>query len=174
MIKIFKVISTRFDGLQRRLVKTLRGKSDAQEILQASPFGVDSNPVKDMVAIYAPSAKDGKSYVIGYIQKNQLADVGELRNYSTDDEGNVKFYIHLKNDGTALFNGDDDHLVRHSEMKKGFDELKQDLNQHISEAFNLHTHLETGGTTSVPSVMGLPSTASVDDAKIDEMKTFKK
>ena len=54
--------------------------------------------------------------------------------------------------------GDSDFMVRFSELKAGFDQLKSDFNTHS------HTAHGTPPTT--------PSTASVDSCKIDEIKTL--
>ena len=55
-----------------------------------------------------------------------------------------------------VFNEGTDFLAKFNELKSGFDQLVGDFNAHV------HT-----GTGVVPTV---PSTASIDDAKIDNMK----
>ncbi len=171
---IVKVISTRILS-NKRLVKFLRmGKSDVQENYQVAPFGFDSNPVKDMIAVYSKTDELGKSVIIGYIDKNQLADVGESRMYSTDADGLLKFFLHLKNNGTAEFGGDADFMVRFSGLETAFNELKSDLNNLVT-TFNTHVH---PGVTSGPSstsptpTPGTQSTADISPAKIEEIKTL--
>lgn len=168
-----KVISTEIDNLKRRVVKFLRmGKFDVQTSIEVSPVGIDSNPVKDMVAIYAETGIKGKTFIIGYLNKNQLADIGELRLYSTDADGGEKFYTWLKNDGTMEIGGNTKNMVRFQELKDGFDELKGDFNTFIT-AYNSHTHTgNLGAPTTPPASPGQPSTASIDDSKIDEIKTL--
>jgi hypothetical protein len=95
-----RVNSTSFNDVKNRIVKFLGfGKNDVQSQKEAAPYGTDSNPIKNMVAIYAQTANGSESVVIGYINKNQLADVGEHRTYSTDSDGNLKASIWLKKDG---------------------------------------------------------------------------
>jgi hypothetical protein len=174
-----KVISTAIES-GVRFIKYLRfGRSDVQESREAMPWGIDSNPIENAVAIYAPTGEKGKAVIIGYINRQQLADVGENRIYSTDSSGEESFYLHFKNDGTAEFGGDADFLARFNELKAGFDELKSDFNSLVT-AYNSHIHITTAtvGATPTPGVIspttstGSTSTASIDAAKINEIKTL--
>jgi len=171
MINVTKTISTSIKNAVR-FVKFLRmGKSDVQECRQASPFGIDSAPTKDMAAIYAKTGEVGKPVIIGYINKNQIAEDGEFRIFSTDSDGGVQFYIHLKNDGTAEIGGDTDNMVRFQELETGFNDLKTDFNNLVT-AYNLHIHPSSSGTTSPTATQGTSSTADISGSKIDEIKTL--
>lgn len=89
--------------------------------------------------------------------------------------------IYFRNDGHITFKiGDQeggDFAVRFNELKAGYDELKQDLNDLIS-LYNAHIHITTAtvGPTPVPGIIaptvstGTPSTASIDDSKIPEIE----
>lgn len=174
-MNIVKVISTKIVS-NKRLIKFLRfGKSDVQENNEVGPFGFDSNPIKDMAAVYAKTSQNGESVIIGYINKNQISDIGESRIFSTDAEGLLKFYLHLKNDGTAEFGGDTDFMVRFSKLEEAFDEIKMDLNNVIN-VFNAHTHpTAPTGPISIPTGAGIPlqpSVADISPAKIEEIKTL--
>ena len=173
MLNLTKILSTDFDDLARRLVKVLRkGKSDVQTPMEAAPFGIDSNPLKDMIAVYGPTEEKGKTVIIGYLNKNQQADVGETRLFSTDADGALKFYAWLKNDGTMEIGGADYHMVRYEQLETAFNELKADFNALVT-TFNSHTHLgviagfATSGTTTAS---GTASDADITPAKIDEIK----
>lgn len=172
-----KVNTTFVDNLTRRVVKFLRlGKNDVQTSLQAGPYGSDTNPIKDMVAVYAPTLEKGKTVIVGYINKNQLAGPGEHRIYSTDEDGEMQTYIWLKADGTMQIGGDTDNMVRFSELKTGFDQLKADLNDLITK-YNAHVHtgVTTGNASSgapPPTSLGTSSNANINDAKINEIKTL--
>lgn len=155
MINLVKVLDSSIDLLNRRLVKVLRlGKSDVQTPFAVSPFGVDSNPIKDMIAVYSDTGEKGKTVIIGYINKNQLADKGELRLFSTDEAGILKKYIWLKNDDTIEIGGDTDNMVRYSALATAFNIMLTDLNA-------------ARAALSLP-----PSTADISTAKIDEIKTL--
>jgi len=177
MLQATKVISTAIkEG--KRLIKILRfGRDDVQDIRESMPFGFDGNPTKDLVALYGSTTEKGKPVIIGYINKNQIADIGESRMYSTNADGAEQFYLHLKNDGTAEFGGDADFMVRFNELKSGFDQLKSDFNSHVT-TYNTHVHPFVGlavgvpGSTTPTASTGTPSTASIDSSKIEEIKTL--
>lgn len=172
---ITKVISTELNDLKNRIVKVLRfGKTDTRTGKEAGPYGTDSNPIKGMRAIYAQTSNKKDRVIVGYLNKNQLAEVGEHRTYSTDEDGNLKFYVWLTNDGYLELGGDSKHLARFEELKSGFDQLKSDHNALLQE-FKAHVHpgVTVGaGSTAVPVSVSTPSTASIDDSKIDEIKTL--
>ncbi len=178
-MQLVTVISNEVDALFQRIIKFRRfGKSDVQTSPQVAPYGTDSNPIKDMIAVYSATSEKGETVIIGYLNKNQLADIGEHRTFSTDEDGNVQFFVWLKNDGTLQLGGDSKHLARFEELKSGFDQLKDDLND-MKNKWNAFTLAYVqGGPSSVgtpPTLAGQDSqvsTASIDDSKIDEIKTL--
>jgi hypothetical protein len=176
-LNFVKTISTQLGKLNRRVIKHLRlGKSNVQTSLQVAPHGIDSNPVKDLIAIYAETGEKGKTIILGYLNKNVLAEIGETRLFSTDSSGALKTFIWLKNDGTMQIGGDTKHMVRFEELETGFNTLKTDFNNHLT-AFNAHMHATAGTGPPVPPTPGtgipaVASTASISGAKIDEIKTL--
>ncbi len=158
-MNLVKIISTEIDNLNQRVSKFLRfGLKDVQTAIQTAPYGIDSNPIKDMIAIYGATSEKGKPVIIGYINKNQLADVGETRIFSTDENGVVKTFIFLQNDGTIEIGGSVDNMVRFSDLETGFNQLKSD--------YNAHVHASVG---ALPTPI---STASISGSKINEIKTL--
>lgn len=167
-----KVISSKTE-IKERLVKILRlGNRDVQEADQVSPFGIDSNPVKDMISLYSDTLNRGEPVIIGYLSINALAKPGETRLFSTNSKGEALNYLWLKADGTIEIGGHTDNMVRFSKLEAAFNEFKSDFNNLVS-IFNTHTH--SGGTisgsTGVPASSGTPSSADIGPAKIDELKT---
>jgi len=176
-MNLVKIISAELDSLKSRVVKFLRlGLNDVQTSVQINPYGVDANPIADMIALYSPTEEKGKTVIIGYINVNQIAAPGEHRIFSTDADGNVVMALHLKNDGTAEFGGNNDFMVRYSALETAFNELKADHNSLASKWSTFAAAYVAGG----PSVQGLPptasseaaSTADISGAKIDEIKTL--
>jgi len=178
MIKFVKVISSAVSA-KRRIVKFLRmGKNDIQTSLEAMPYGFDSVPVKDIRAIQLQTGTKGKTVVVGYINVNQLEALkgGESRMFSTDTDGVLKFDIKLLGDGTAEIGGDVDNMVRFNKLKTAFDELNDKFNSHLSN-WNAFANAYVPGS---PTTVGLPpvalpstsSTADINPAKIDEIKTL--
>jgi hypothetical protein len=171
-----KVISSEIANLGRRIVKLLvNGRSDVRTARQAGPYGIDSNPVKGMTAIYSATGVAGKAVVIGYLNVNQLAGLGELRAYSTDAGGELKTYLWLKNDGTMELGGNAKNLARFQELEDGFNQLRSDHNDLVN-ALNTHMHPTAAtGPPSVPTGAGIPAAQSMADisgAKIEEIKTL--
>lgn len=177
MMNLTGVISSmKSGGVQ--LVKFLRmGKSDVQENKTVSPYGVDSNPIKGMVALYTKTGQDGENILIGYINKNAIAEPGELRLFGTNSTGTEMCYQWFRNNGNIEVNGDEDNMVRFSELKISFDQLRTDLNKLTYNVNQFYSNYLPGS----PTVQGLPltaaslitpdSTVSIDDAKIDAVLT---
>lgn len=175
MITVVKLISNSFDSLGRLLSKFQRmGKDDIQETLTVSPYGFESRAIKDMVAIHCQTGVSGESVIIGFINKDCLSEVGESRIFSTDENGLLKTFIHLKANGDIHFGGDAGNLTRYQELETGFNQLKSDFNTLIT-LFNSHVHsgVTTGPGASGPSpTPGTQTTASISGAKINEFKTL--
>lgn len=162
-----------------RLFITVRkkGLSDTVEAANITPFGFESNPIKDMVAIYSDTETLGDSVILGYVNKNLAAQLGESRMFSTDADGNLKMFVWCKNDGKLQLGGTAHHLATFEDLKSGFDTLKSDLND-MKSKWNAFCAAYVPGS---PSVTGLPatlgsqtspaSTASIDSSKIDRITT---
>src|SRR5574343_1254157 len=91
MVSLVKILSTEVDSMMRRIVKALRnGKSDTQTSFETGGFGIDGNCPEGFVAVYAPSMIKGESVILGYINKNQMAEIGELRLFSTNTAGDTE------------------------------------------------------------------------------------
>lgn len=173
-MQLTSIISTSFDKLKRRLVKIRRfGNDDVQEPFQANNFGVDSNPIKGMVAVYSSTSENGKNVIIGYLNKDQLADVGETRMFSTDSNGNLKTFVWLKNDGTMQLGGDSNFAVKFNELKTAFNALKQSHNDLLTE-YKTHTHagVTSGASSTAPTVSTqTPNASNIDNAKNSDILT---
>lgn len=132
MQTLVKTISTAIKNFARSIKVSRFGKDDTVTGMEAMPYGEDSNPIAGMDAVYLELSSRKNKVIVGYVNKQQLADVGEKRIYSTDANGNVQFYIWLHSDGTCEFNGRDNHLTQYEALKIGFDQLKTDLNTALS------------------------------------------
>lgn len=169
------VIYTRVKQAVKKFVKVLRyGKDDVQTADYALPFGIDSKPVKDILAVHAETGSSEGGVVLGYIQQFAVTKEGENRIYATDANGNEVFSVFFKRDGTCEFGGTTDFAVRFNKLETGFNQLKADHNALIT-AFNTHLHATAAtGPPSTPTPgAGIPATtsiASIADAKIDEIK----
>jgi hypothetical protein len=166
MLAISKLNSTSFDNLQRRIVKVLRfGQNDVQSPIESAPYGHDANPVKDMVAVYGETREQGKTVIVGYINVNQLAEVGENRLYSTNSQGQLQTYIWLKANGDILLGGDADNSVRYSPLSSELTAFKNSLQ---TELVKIQTGLSGVGGVYTPGTL----TIDISQAKIEEIKTL--
>jgi len=164
-MKILSVTATSFDNLARRVVKVWNGKSDTRTAIEANPHGIDSNPVKGMVAIYAKTEMDGNEYIIGYLNKECLAEPGETRIFSTDENGTLKAYSWHKADGNIEFNGDADNLVRYAALNT---DLQNQVNAINAELAKISTALNG----IIPGIYPMqPITLDISSAKIDDLKS---
>lgn len=165
-MNIAEVESSQPDSLNRRDVKvTINGSQDVRTAKQALAFGDDCNAPAGMKAIYAPTATKDANMIIGYINTNALAAVGERRLFSTDADGNVKFYIWLHNDGTAEIGGKDDNMVRYIPLNSGLQDFKTLIQE---ELIKIQTGIIAAGGAYTPGTL----TVDISNAKIDEVKTL--
>jgi hypothetical protein len=171
---LVKIDSTTIDNLGRRLAKMIGfGTRDVRTALQIGPYGVDAHPIKGMIALYAKTTQHGKDVIVGYLNRNAIAALGEHRIFSTDEDGQVKTYVHCKNDGVLELGGNEDFGVRFSKLQEAFNELKADHNDLVSK-YNTHTHQGVttgGGTTGATLATDTASNANIAPAKIDTIKT---
>ncbi|PXX26291.1 hypothetical protein C7967_11553 [Thalassospira sp. 11-3] len=100
---------------------------------ECAPFGEDSAPLKDMVAIHARTTESGESVVIGYINKDQLANPGEKRMYSLKPDGSLSFDIYLKNDGTVEIGGNGHHLVKYAPLNTALTDQDTAINTELGK-----------------------------------------
>ncbi len=159
MIIVSKIISTTIKQ-GRRLVKLLGfGTRDIREVEQVLPFGIDSNPPKGYKCIYADTADKKERVFLGLINEDVIAEIGETRIFSSNQNKEEQGYILLKNNGDFEFNGTGDFLVRYSKLEEAFNDLQSKWN-----AF------ATAYTPGSPSTLGTPATASQSTADISESK----
>lgn len=146
----------------KRILKVngIYGAKTADECL---PFGIDSNPIKGMTAIYAETSNDSESVVIGYINQNQLAENGETRIFSLDSNGNLKSFVWCKNNGEIHLNGNSSTAVKFEELKQGITNSDALLNAELTKIQTAITAL--GGTYIKSNV-----TTNIDSSKSDKVK----
>lgn len=129
-----------------RIAKVL-GMVGALTVKECAPFGVDTNPLKDMMAIYATTPNSSQKYIVGYINKGQLAEEGETRLYSVDLSGNLQSYIWNKKDGTLELNGNTYSAVRYAPLNTGLQNEVSLINQNFTA---LQTAITSLGGTYLP------------------------
>ena len=161
MITLSKLKSVAIEQGKRILKVMQYGPKTANE---CGPFGLDSSPLENYTAIYSETANVGESLIIGYIQKNQIAQQGETRLFSLDSNGLLKAEIFCKADGTIILNGGVNSSIRYEPLNTELQKLKNDIN---TELLKVQTAITTlGGTyANRPLILDL-TTAKSDTIKI--------
>ena len=159
----------RIQQAAEKFVKLLRfGKSDVQTASQVLNWGIDSKPVKGTLGVHSETQERGESVCLGYVKDFAKTKEGELRLYCTDNSGEEKFEIYLRNDGKVEFNGNGNFLVKYNELKSGFDQLNSDFNG-LVKLYNDHVHSAMSIPTTVPTTLGTESTADISGSKNDSL-----
>lgn len=165
MNNLVKILSSALNSMVRVIKVQRYGKDDIQTCNEIMPAGFDSSPIKDMVALYAPTNEKGETNIVGYINKNQKAKPGEVRMYSTDASGSELFYTWLKDDGTCELGGDADNLVRYLKLDQGVQKMAQDINTELGK-------IAAGIATAGGAYTVVPIVPNISAAKINEIKTL--
>ena len=132
----------------KRVLKVMQfGAKTADE---SAPFGVDSSPIKDMVAIHCETSNNSESVIIGYINESQLAQKGEVRLYSLDENKQLKTFLWLKNNGTLELNGNNYTSVRFSPLQTAIQNTDTALN---AEFVKIATAITGLGGVYTPSAI---------------------
>jgi len=161
---LVKILSTTVSA-GARIAKFLGlGNADVQTAAVAAPYGIDSNPVKDMVAIYSSTIQQGEPVIIGYINRNSIAEVGGLRMYSTNTDGQEQVYIYLRASGKIELAGNGDNVVRYIALDAGLQQSIVTLNTNYTTLVSL---LAGVGLVYTPT----PVTLDISAAKVNEVET---
>lgn len=162
-MKLTRFISATIEA-GKRILKTSgsgRNATDTRSAYESAPAGFDSVPLPQQKTVYVQMERDATPIIIGHINESQVAEVGERRIYSQDNNGNILFEFWLKTDGSMYLNGDADNLVRFAALKTGLDTYFNSLNLAIA-----------AGVTSAGGAYTPPSTPlNITAAKITEITT---
>ncbi len=130
MISLSKVRSFAIEQ-GRRILKVQQ--YGAKTAVQSSSFGDDSAPLPNTSAIYAETQENGEPVIIGYINTNQLAAVGEKRIYSVNSEGNVVAFVWCKADGSLELNGNSSNAVKYQELDSALQAMVALVNAELTK-----------------------------------------
>lgn len=161
MITFAKFASAVIDAGKRILKVEQFGAKTANE---AMPFGDDSQPLADFIAIMADTSNIGEPVIIGYINKNQVAGPGEKRLYSLKGDGSESAYIWLKNNETLELNGSAHNIVRYTPLKAGIDAKDALI---VAELAKIATAISSLGGVYVPGNIS----TDISNSKVDNVKT---
>lgn len=158
-----------------RIYKALTLGSNTETAPSATVPGIDFNAPKNIKAIFAKTANSNDPVIVGYINKVAISDLseGEMAIFSTDNESELAI-IKLRSNKDIELNGDTDNVTRYTEVKKAYDELRDDFNTFVTDVFNLHVHpgvTSGGASTAVTPTTGQESEGDISNSKVDNVKT---
>lgn len=175
---ISKVISSVIEKANRVIKVLAFGRQDSRSAKQVTPFGIDSVPVKDMLAVYASTQNDSERVVIGYLPLAELrAAVGEIRLFATDNDGVEQNRLWLYKNGKIDIGGtgasnNPNHLVRWEDLDTSLQNMLTQINTAVT-VFNAHTHpyvnVAVPATTSPTATPMTPPTLNISSAKTTKL-----
>ena len=130
MITFSKLKSSSIEQGKRILKVFQFGAKTAKE---SSPFGFDSSAPENWTAIFGETSNKGESVIIGYINKNQLAEVGSSRMYALGSSGEVVGYVHSRASGVLELNGSAYSGVRFQNLKIATDQADSLINAEFAK-----------------------------------------
>lgn len=145
----------------KRILKIEGLGGTAATATESMPFGFDGNPIADMIAIHSTTSNNSENVIIGYINKNQLAEVGESRMFSLDSNAALKAFVWCKSDGTIQLNGSDHFAVRFDPLKQSLDNQNTLIN---AELVKIQTAIGTLGGAYIPATVStdIATSKSID------------
>lgn len=146
-----------------RSLKVLAFGNTAVTADECAPFGIDSNPLQNMIAIYADTEECGEPVIIGYLNQNQLAANGETRLFSLMPNGTLSIYAWLKNNGTMELAGNENNLVRYTALSNALTEQDTAINTELQKIAIAIASL--GGTYVLATI-----NTDISASKINEIK----
>lgn len=155
MISLAKFKSASIEG-GKRIIKalTIGGAATAKQVY---PFGFDSQPLEGVTAIYSSTSNMDEAVIIGYINKDQLAEPGGSRIYSLGSSGEVSGFLYARASGVLELNGSDYSAVRFQELKTQIDLLQTQIN---SQWPLIASGIATGGGVYTPTNVDIDLTSS--------------
>lgn len=129
-ISFSKIRSSVIEAGKRILKVEQFGAKTAKE---AYPFGFDSVPPDGFTAIYAETTNKDSSVIVGYINKNQLAEVGGSRMYAIGSSGDVVSFVYARASGVLELNGSAFSSVRFQSLKIAIDNNDALINAELSK-----------------------------------------
>jgi hypothetical protein len=175
MITIVQTISNSIKDAVRYIKAVRYSSTDVVVPKSVLPAGIDSVPIKDMMAAYAKD-ESGNGVLLGYFNKSLLANEGEIRIFSIDNSGTVKAYAYCKSDGNLVLNGTADNAVRYSPLNTGLQNEVTIINSNFTAIAATITAMlaklnPIAPTSTIPPYVPTSVTLDISSSKINTIKT---
>ncbi len=157
-------------------VRILKAEISDPENIETVEFlnqsGEDTHPVKESKVFILQIGTAWKVAIAVDDGIKPTVSEGEKKLYSIKD-GSISAFLHWKEDGSVVINGDDDNAVRFSKLKETIDELQSDINN-LKSLFASWVPVPNDGGAALKTVLGTYFTTNlvkvIDPAKIDNIK----
>lgn len=161
MISLSKINSSTIEA-GKRILKVIGIGGSAYTAKESYPFGFDSVPPEGYTALYSDTSNRDESVIIGYINKNQLAEAGGVRMYAVGTSGEVSGFVYVRASGVLELNGSDYSAVRFQELKTQIELLQTQIN---SQWPLIASGIATGGGVYTPTNVNI-DLASAESANV--------
>jgi hypothetical protein len=149
MIALAKYFSSIIEN-GKRIIKSKGIGGSVMTTKEVGPFGFDAQPPEGMTAIYADTTNADESVIIGYINKNQVAGIGESRMYSVGPSGDVRANILCDSSGRISLNGNVYNSVRYEPLEYGLNSQNVLINAEFAKIALVLNSLAPGSYTVAP------------------------
>ena len=165
-MKLVTVIQTTLTNAMRSVQALVSGNKTtgiSGTPTECLPYGFDSCPIPGIVAAYTVTENNRQPGVIlGYVNKNQIAQPGESRVYSTDTTGTVKYFVYLQADKITIGTGTPaNHFTQYEALNTalvtGGDALVTQINNQLTE---IAAGIAAAGGTYTPTDITLDISAA--------------
>lgn len=131
MIILSEVKSSILQAAKRLVDMVCTGKADIRQVVETGPYGFDSSPIPGTRAVYVDTI--GKqSVTVGYIGKNQKAQPGESKMYSTDTGGVEKYFVYCYADKVSIGTGTPaKHFTRYEDLNTKLQDQISQINTQL-------------------------------------------
>jgi hypothetical protein len=125
IISLSKFTSFIIENGKRILKVKQYGAKTAKE---SYPFGFDSVPPEGWTAIFAETANKDEAVIIGYINRNQIASMGDSRMYALGANKEVTAFAWARSGGNLELNGSGFSAVRFAPLDSALQSEKTAIN----------------------------------------------
>lgn len=159
-----------------RFIKTRMTAGIVENSYSSMPFGFDSNPSKNFIAIVSETQSNDKPVIIGYLNPGALSDlgIGDSMQYATDVNGEYISTLKLRSDGTMELLGNSDNAVRYSKLKEEYDKTRSVLDAILTTLETPINEPGNGAPSAFQAAMilavGEKETGDISGSKINEIK----
>src|SRR4030095_3245043 len=109
-------------------------------------FGFDSTPLENYTAIYSETSNMSEAIIIGYINKTQIAKLGESRMYALGSNGELLGYVYARDSGVLELSGNTYSTVRFQPLNTNLQNQVTAIN---AELIKIQTAITTLGGSYV-------------------------